>query len=438
MAVPNDREKAGVGFSPHRPSSGLQPRAATPPIDDMLAGMAGELFVSESLVIRLGTHAQQPVHWLVWSAQEQEIIASGILASADALGELQARAGGRPVVTLVPGSDLIFRRVSLPGKYSRQSAAALPYLLEEQIASDVDELHLVVLAHQGRDVDLMAVDKEKMQTWLGWLQQAGLKTLQLLPDVLALPLAAEGWSALQLGEEWLVRQGPHQGIVAEESLLAMLLAAQPEPVILNSHTPIPAMAAGNWRGADPELPMLLLAKGALTSQANLLQGLYRPQTEYARYWLQWRKVAVLAGILLLVTLVQRGVHLHQLAEQDKALKAEIRQVYTRIFPGETRIVNVRSQMTQHLKNLGQAPQDGVLLLLTELAPVFAEVPGLKPEVMRFDAARGELRLQVTAPGFTEIERFRELAGKRFEVQQGEVRSTEGKVEGALVLKGRSS
>ena len=341
-------------------------------------------------------------------------------------------------MTLVPGSDLIFRRVNLPGKYSRQSAAALPYLLEEQIASDVDDLHLVVLGHQGREVDLMAVDKGKMHSWLGWLEQAGLKTLHLLPDVLALPLAADGWSALQLGEEWLVRQGPRQGIVAEESLLAMLLAAQTEPVTLHCHTPIPAMAAGNWQGADPELPMLLLAKGALTCQANLLQGPYRPQTEYARYWLQWRKVAVLAGVLLLVALVQRGVHLHQLTEQDKALKAEIRQVYTRIFPGETRIVNVRSQMTQHLQQLGQAPQDGVLLLLTELAPVFAEVPGLKPEVLRFDAARGELRLQVTAPGFTEIERFRELAGKRFEVQQGEVRSTEGKVEGALVLKGRSS
>ena len=87
------------------------------------------------------------------------------------------------------------------------------------------------------------------------------------------------------------------------------------------------------------------------------------------------------------------------------------------------------------KNIGRT---ALQMLLTELAPVFAEVPGLKPEVMRFDAARGELRLQVTAPGFTEIERFRELAGKRFEVQQGEVRSTEGKVEGALVLKGKSS
>lgn len=394
--------------------------------------------MSESLVIRLGTHAQQPVQWLVWSTQEQEIIASGILASADALGELRERAGGRPVVTLVPGSDLIFRRVSLPGKYSRQSAAALPYLLEEQIASDVEALHLVVLGHQGNEVDLMAVDKVKMQVWLGWLQQAGLKSLQLLPDVLALPLAADGWSALQLGGDWLLRQGPHQGIVAEESLLAMLLAAQAEPVTIHCHTPPPAIPAANWLAADPELPMLLLAKGALGCQANLLQGPYRPQTEYSRYWLQWRKVAVVAGLLLLVALTQRGVHLYQLAEQDRQLKAEIRQVYTRIFPGETRIVNPRSQMAQHLQQMGQAPQDGVLLLLTELAPVFAEVSGLKPEVMRFDATRGELRLQVVAPGFTEIERFRDLASKRFQVQQGEVRSIEGKVEGALVIKGKSS
>lgn len=394
--------------------------------------------MSESLVIRLGTNAQQPVEWLVWSAKEEEIIASGTLASAHALGELRERAGGRPVVTLVPGSDLIFRRVSLPGKYSRQAAAALPYLLEEQIASDVDELHLVVLAHEGHDVDLMAVDKEKMQTWLGWLEAAGLKSQQLLPDVLALPQAADGWSALQLGKEWLLRQGPCQGIVADEPLLAMLLAVEVEPVTIHSHTPVPPIPTANWQVADPELPMLLLAKGALNCQANLLQGPYRPQTEYSRYWLQWRKVAVVAGLLLLVALTQRGVHLYQLAEQDKALKAEIRQVYTRIFPGETRIVNVRSQMAQHLKLLGQTPQDGVLLLLTELAPTFAEVPGLKPQVLRFDAARGELRLQVTAPGFTEIERFRELAGKRFEVQQGEVRSTEGKVEGALVLKGKSS
>ena len=55
----------------------------------------------------------------------------------------------------------------------------------------------------------------------------------------------------------------------------------------------------------------------------------------------------------------------------------------------------------------------------------------------YDKAMGRL---VNGRGnlIAQVERFRELAGKRFEVQQGEVRSTEGKVEGALVLKGKSS
>lgn len=394
--------------------------------------------LNESLVIRLGTTQEEPVEWLVWSKGEEEIIASGTLASAHELHELRERAGGRPVVVLVPGSAVIFRRVRLPGKYNRQSAAALPYLLEEQIASDVESLHLVVLAHQGQEVDLMAVDRQQMLRWLGWLEAAELKSLQLLPDVLALPQASDGWSALQLGKVWLLRQGPHQGLVADEVLLGLLLGAQPEPVTIHSHTPPPALAGANWQGADPELPMLLLAREALRGQVNLLQGPFRPQTEYSRHWLQWRKVVAVAVALLLVTLGQRGLALYQLDKQDKALKAEIREVYTRIFPGETRIVNVRSQVEQHLRLLGGAPQSGVLLFLTELAPTFAEVPGLKPEVLRFDVERGELRLQVTAPGFTELERFRELAGKGFEVQQGEVRSTEGRVEGALVLKGKSS
>ena len=96
----NNREMAGLWPVCPAPYLDCSRRLRPRPSTRMLAGMAGELFVSESLVIRLGTTKQQPVAWLVWSSQEQEIIASGILASADALGELQARAGGRPVVTL--------------------------------------------------------------------------------------------------------------------------------------------------------------------------------------------------------------------------------------------------------------------------------------------------------------------------------------------------
>ncbi|MGL6352121.1 MAG: type II secretion system protein GspL, partial [Aeromonas sp.] len=205
-------------------------------------------------------------------------------------------------------------------------------------------------------------------------------------------------------------------------------------------------------------PMLRLAKGALASSVNLLAGPYRSHTEYGRYWRQWRKVTITAGLLLLLALGQRAVHLYQLTEQNKVLKAQISEVYTRIFPGERRIVNVRSQMAQHLRQMGLphttlqqtalpqtklqqsklAQPQSMLQLLTELAPAFAQVPSIEVHMMGIDTQRHELQLQITAPGFADIERFRELAGQQFEVQQGEMRSTHGKIAGSLRLKGKSS
>ncbi len=42
----------------------------------------------EQLLVRLGSFADDPVHWLVWSSSENEIIASGVLPDADALKDV--------------------------------------------------------------------------------------------------------------------------------------------------------------------------------------------------------------------------------------------------------------------------------------------------------------------------------------------------------------
>ena len=113
----------------------------------------------------------------------------------------------------------------------------------------------------------------------------------------------------------------------------MLLAAEPAPVTIHSHTPPPAIAAASWQASRSRAAHAAAGPGCTRQSGQPAAGPYLPQTEYSRYWQQWRKVAVVAGALLVVAFAQRGVQLYQLTEQDKALKAEIRQVYTRIFPG---------------------------------------------------------------------------------------------------------
>ena len=100
--------------------------------------------MSEQLLIRLGSQAGQPISWLVWSTAAQEVIASGDLPSADALGQLAERLGPRPVSVLVPAADVVLKEVVLPAKPSRQILQALPYMLEDDVTEDIEQLWLAL------------------------------------------------------------------------------------------------------------------------------------------------------------------------------------------------------------------------------------------------------------------------------------------------------
>ena len=334
--------------------------------------------MNEYLVIRLGAHASDPIHWLVWSQSELEIIASGCLSGADELAQLRERAGGRPVIGLVPASEVLFREVSLPGKLNRQSLKALPYLLEEEVASEIEGLHLVVLASQGTQVSLLAVERRRMAQWLLWLETAGLTLQRLVPDVLALPPAEEGWSAVQLGNQWLFRQTTHAGMQAEADWLAPLLAGfEPAPCI-HSYSAPPAQVPGEWHAEPAELPMRLLAIGALHAGGNLLSGEYRKQPEWQRLLRPWRATAVAAIALLALLLTNRVLYLFEVRAQGAQLRAQSVQLYKQLFPAEKRVINPKSQMKQHLEALnGQEREPGFIAQLMTLVPVFTQASGIQ-------------------------------------------------------------
>ena len=91
----------------------------------------------EKLAIRLGSTPADPVHWLVWSDTEGEIIASGELPNIESLSQLKERAPNAKVVGIVPGCDLVFKNVQLPLKANRKVLNAVPFMLEDEVATDI-------------------------------------------------------------------------------------------------------------------------------------------------------------------------------------------------------------------------------------------------------------------------------------------------------------
>ncbi|MBW3527563.1 type II secretion system protein GspL [Shewanella sp. NKUCC05_KAH] len=395
--------------------------------------------MSERLFIRLGRTAEQACSWLVWSEQEQEIIASGELANAQGLSTLTERAGNRPVDVLVPAAAMTLTSVHLPEKGQRQALKALPFMLEEALADDVDAMHFTVGPRDGDALSVVAVAHEQMQTWLSCLTEAGLKVKRIVPDCLALPLQECQWAAMNFGNELLLRTGLASG----QSLplpwlpiaLEQLKPAQGE-VSVASYTEM-QLEGVELKPQSLELPMLVLARGILHAPVNLLSGVYTPKREYSKQLMMWKSAAIVIAIACVLALVNKGLTIHQVNGQIADLKAQSESIYQQVIPGNSRIVNLRSQMESQLRALqGQGSGAEFFAMLDGLQDAFKQVPELKPNSLRFESARNEIRMQVSAKNYAQIEKFKEIVGRRFQLDGGTMNSGEEQVTSTLTLRSK--
>jgi len=401
--------------------------------------------MSEQLVVRLGSESRQAIHWLVWSSVESEIIASGILANASDLGELKSRAGGRPIITLVPSCDVTFKDVELPGRSNKQLLNALPYMLEQELSSDIDKLHFSVLDKVANTVSVAVIAHDKMQQWLTWLEDAELVCEQFIPDTLTLPYSDESWSAVELDNQWLIRQTRTQGMCIETDLLGFVFAASDnvdaddstvQTVI--SYSAIEPLALAHWQQGDIELPMKLCAEGAVTSRYNLLQGQYQIVREENVALKLWRGTAIAAGLVLIVLFANQFVMLNKLEQQQAALENDIKQVYKTVFKPKKMRLNtrlVKKQMQSRLNDLrGGGDSSGFLVMLSKLTPTFKQLPGIQPISVRYDSKQASLRLQASAVDFQVFDTFKASLSTQFNVAQGTLSQRDGRVQGTLDIK----
>ncbi|ABV85481.1 type II secretion system protein GspL [Shewanella pealeana] len=397
--------------------------------------------MSERLFIRLGQTAEQPCSWLVWSEQEQEIIGSGELSDASALSTLTERAGNRAVDVLVPASSITLTHVELPEKSQRQAVKALPFMLEENLAQNVDELHFVTGPRNGEQLSIAVVAHEQMQAWIEWLNDAGLKAKCIVPDCLALPLAECDWAAMSFGKEILLRTGEGSGVSLTQSwmdvVLPQLLAtADHDNTTVAAYTDLQVSGA-EVKSQPLDLPMLVLAKGILNAPMNLLSGVYKPKKEYGKHLVLWRNTAIAFGIVILLALVNKGLNIHQMNSDADRLQAQSEQIYKQVVPGSSRVVNLRSQMESYVRTLqGGGSGSEFFVMLSGMQEAFAQVPALKPTTLRFDSNRNEIRMQVTAKNYEQIEKFKEIIARSYKLDGGAMNSGESQVTSTLTIRSK--
>lgn len=408
--------------------------------------------MSEFLTVRLSSEPQSPVQWLVWSTSQQEVIASGELSSWEQLGELTPYAEKRSCIALLPGNECLIKRVEIPKGAARQFDSMLPFLLEDEVAQDIEDLHLTILDKDATHATVCGVEREWLKQALDTFREANIIFRKVLPDTLALPLQEQGISALQIDQHWLLRQSNYQAVSINEAWLAMFLKSdwvavddeEQSPTIF-SYTALPSddvqqQSGIEWQAKPAELVMSLLSQQAITSGVNLLTGTFKTKSSFSKYWRVWQKVAIAACLLVAVIVTQQVLKVQQYEAQAEAYRTESERIFRSVLPGKQRIPTVsylKRQMNDEAKKYGgSGGGDSLLGWLALLPETLGQVKAIEVNSIRYDGNRSEVRLEAKSSDFQHFETARAKLEQKFTVEQGPLNRNGDAVFGSFTLKPR--
>ena len=141
--------------------------------------------MADWLLLRLPYAAEQPATWLVVDARGNPTgpPQSGPLSLA------AARAAGRRICVLVPGTDVLLAEPEVPMKAGTKLHQVVPYALEEQLADDIDDLHFAIgkRATGSARTPVAVVRRSLMDEWLTLLRSSGLEPESMYADSALLP-----------------------------------------------------------------------------------------------------------------------------------------------------------------------------------------------------------------------------------------------------------
>lgn len=388
----------------------------------------------------------------------------------DASGELQASGQGETresiedalsrnslegvrLVGLIPGDEALFCFADIPARQARFIRQALPFAVEEQLAQDVDTVHLALGGVSDDGYRVAAIDHQRMAAWReAFLDWEGADLDAIYPDAALVPLQDHDW-AICLGEdmallasrrgEWMTMKVENLGVFAQ-TLAAPSedeVAAEVQVVVFGTEAAfagnegVLAALAGNPRLSVHREPMEgaiieLLASAHYhhaVDPINLCQGSYAPSQREGGALRAWRPAIAIAAVWFVLLIgAQLGMGWYH-EQQATSLEEQAMAIYRQAFPDDRRATprNVRRIIEGQLRVASQQGGDaGFLPLMKHTGQQYSQLPG-NPSVVfnsvNYTSSRGELVVDVRADSYERLNALRSgIADQGLEASIGSV------------------
>ncbi|MBY6212399.1 hypothetical protein KUV95_12645 [Microbulbifer agarilyticus] len=351
-------------------------------------------------------------------------------AQSESRAELAFEPGERAVL-LLPGS-WVWNGLETVPRAARRQSQAVGYMVEEQLAEDVEDLHFTCEAVDGDLCSVMAVGSLKLATLKAQIERLGWPVTAAIPEYRLLANLQQGagvWLEPSWAHFWDARgrglsvQRPLAGVVAESLLHVAETSEQAQEeggddvvavtteegatlTLLGDATELEVATLqqlGEVEVLEEAPEALFLERLKPSVPGNLLSGAYQValQSDEGPWWKKPAMAVAACFVLQLAFFIGAGTYYKV---QANNADEQARALFSEIFPGESASADLRRQVAGYLN---QASGGGGEFAgqLQQLSGVWGSgnSAGLKLQSLRFDGGRGELVLQLRAANLGQLD-----------------------------------
>lgn len=351
-------------------------------------------------------NSQNAIEWAILS-ENQALEQASHAQSVDKIDNLDEKLDN---IVLINSENSTIYRTDIPSQTPKQLKQAIPFALEDQLASDMSDCEFCLLKYQDNTQYSAVISKS---FWQGLLTDcSGLTITHVIPDIYALPSEPNTWSALVTADRVLIRSGYYQGFcIAREALdyflKESLQASEDKPKKLFVYSTEKLSLESPYTEVqvnkiEDEFKFLLEGLPSALS-FNCLSQKIQNRNEVLTQLLP-KITAGILGLSAVIFVLSLTLEYRHLSQVDQQYQSEIRQVYQQVFPNATQVIAPRVRFQRELKRLKENASGGkVQQLLQDIAPILLKAKQVKVNEARY--ADSELRLKMTASAITDFEQL---------------------------------
>ncbi len=366
------------------------------------------------------------------------------------LSEILTEAASSRLVLILPAPSVVLHKVSIVAKSRSQIEAALPYALEDELASDIEQMHFAyrTLDKQSGNQLVAVVDRNLVQRLHALITQYQFESVVLVPQMLMVPWQADSWTLFVQREQALLRKDLSDGYAMDVVAMPELLTTErelykqqhdsdsaPELNIYN-FSPDQEVEDGSLLGGDSEA-LAVMARYWLDNpdqEINLFQGEYqivRPMRDLLR---QWSMAAGIAVIALVMYLMNVAVDNYQLARERDALEASMQSLYETIFnekPSGNPAENMRKKLVALGSESGGDSNNFISVILVSGKEFLADS---QTSITRLRYTGNGVEVDLETTSIEQLEKLQQkLIAASVKAELKAVSNDNGKVRGRLVV-----